>query len=114
MFFRHLLAGISRAGRGLVGALEQAAPVHDPDARGRDQSERQRVEPMLGREHAGRERLDVIVCEDRDRRLRHDRARIGFRDDEMHSGAGDLHAGTERLPVRIETGKRGQQRGDEC
>ena len=48
---------------------------------------------MLGREHAGGECLDVILAKDRHRRLRNDRAGIGFRDDEVHGGAGDARVG---------------------
>ena len=42
-------------------------------------------------------------------RLHDDRPGVGFRNDEMHGRAGDLHAGAQRLAVRIEPGKRRQQ-----
>ena len=59
--------------------------------------------------NARRERLGGVVIGNRHRGLHDDRTRIGFRNDEMYGRAGNLHAGADRLPVRIESGKRRQQ-----
>ena len=62
---------------------------------------------MLGRQDPGGKRFDIVVVADGHRRLRKDRAGIGFRDDEVNRRAGNLHACPQGLPVRIEARERG-------
>src|SRR5262245_66545618 len=65
---------------------------------------------MLDLKNAGSERLGGIVVADGHRRLRNDRADVGLRDDEVNRRARYLHSHLESLAVRIETGKRRQER----
>src|SRR5438045_7386125 len=44
-------------------------------------------------------------------RLTDDRPAVEFRADEMNRAAGKAHAGGERLPLRMQTAKGGEQRG---
>ncbi|MBA7654549.1 hypothetical protein ES703_62429 [subsurface metagenome] len=66
---------------------------------------------MLDGEDALGQRFGRIVVAHRHGTLHHDRTGISLRDHEMHRRTGNLHAGLQRLAVRIEPGKRRQQRG---
>src|SRR5262249_59846669 len=65
---------------------------------------------MLDHEHPGGKRVGRITLADGYRCLGNDWARVSLRNDEMNSGTGNSHAGPERLAVRVDTGKRRQQR----
>ena len=65
---------------------------------------------MLLDQDARRQRLDGVVVQHRHRRLQHDRPGVEIRVHQMHRRAGDAHAVLERLALRVEAGKRRQQR----
>ena len=56
------------------------------------------------------ERVDRVVLEHRHRRLQDDRTVVELACHEVHGRAGDADAVLERLPLRVEAGKRRQQR----
>ena len=68
------------------------------------------IEVMLLFQNAGRKRLHRVVIQHRHRRLHDDRAGVQVLIHEMHRAAGDLDAVFERLMLRIQAGKRRQQR----
>jgi hypothetical protein len=57
-----------------------------------------------------RQRLRGVIVEHRHRALHDDRSGIELAGDQMHGGAADLHAVGDGLPLRLEAGKRRQQR----
>ena len=57
-----------------------------------------------------RERFHRVVVQHRHRRLNQDRAGVQILVHEMHGAAGDLDAVLQRLVLRVEAGKGGQQR----
>ena len=65
---------------------------------------------MLLDEDARRQRRHVVAVEHRHRRLRDDRPGVAALVDEVHGAAGDARAVVERLLLRVDAGKRGQQR----
>jgi len=71
---------------------------------------RARVEHMLGRQHAPRERGLVVAGQHRHHRLRDDRPVVQFGADEMHRGAGHLATGIDRPAMRVQPRERRQQR----
>ena len=65
---------------------------------------------MLLDEDPRRQRLHGVVVEHRNSGLHHDRSTVQLGCDEMHGRAADPHAVVERLALRVEAGKRRQQR----
>src|SRR6266536_5737898 len=90
-------------------SLDQTAAADHLGAPFRYESERQRIDPMLGLEHAGSERFGRVVVVDRHRGLRNDRTGVGLRYDEVNGRARYLHPRLERLAVWIEARKRRQK-----
>ena len=76
-----------------------------------EQPQRIGIDAVFYAENPRRQRLRRVVVGDRNRALHQDRAGIGFRNDKMHGGAGNLHAGAQRLAVRIEAGNDGSSEG---
>ena len=60
-------------------------------------------------EYARRQRVDGVVVADLDGALEDDRAGVEGFVDEVNGAAGDLDAVFERLSLRVESGKCGQQ-----
>ncbi len=71
---------------------------------------RLRIEPMLLDEDSCRQRLHRVGIEHRHGGLKHDWAAIELRRHQMHGRAAHAHAVLQRLPLRVEPRKRGQQR----
>jgi len=69
-----------------------------------------RVNPVFFDEYSRRERLDGIVVHDRHGRLENDWPAVQLRGHQMNGGSADTHAVLERLALRLETRKCGQER----
>ena len=65
---------------------------------------------MLFLENARRQGRFGVVIENSNRPLNHDRSIIQFGSDEVHTGAGDLHAMIQRLTLRTDSWKRRKER----
>jgi hypothetical protein len=65
---------------------------------------------MLLDEHSGGQRLDGVVVENRYGRLQHDRTSVQLWGGQVHGRAGDPHAVIKRLLLRVQAGKRRQER----
>ena len=66
---------------------------------------------MLFFQNPGTQRFSDIVVGDGNHRLQNDRASIERLIDKVHGAAAEFHAVIERLALRLESGKRRQQRG---
>ena len=66
---------------------------------------------MLFDQDARGQRLGRVVVAHGHRGLQHDGAAVELGGHQVHGRAGDLHAVLERLPLRVDAGKRRQQRG---
>ena len=82
--------------------IDQPPLEHEADGFG--------IEAVLLDEDARRQRLDRVVVEHRNRRLQDDRPAVELGGHQMHGRAGHPDAVLERLTLRVEAGKRGQQR----
>ena len=101
----------------IPGALTTVIPPTDEaasddrPAAAEHESDRLGIEAMLLGENPRRQRLDRVVVEQRDGCLQDDRTVIQFGRHQMHRRARDSDAVFERLPLRLEAGKRRQQGG---
>ena len=75
-----------------------------------DPAQGQRVDAVLGRQHAGRQAIRRIRGFDRHGRLEDNRAGIHLRADEMHGTAMEPDAGRQRPGVGVQSPERRQQR----
>ena len=75
-----------------------------------DQAQRARIANMFRREDAGGKGRRVVSRAHRNRRLHDNRPLVHLRAHEMDRATGEFDAGVDRPLVRVETGKRGQQR----
>src|SRR5687767_9404470 len=73
-------------------------------------AQRAGIHDMLLLQHARGERRRIIVRAHAHRRLDHDRPVVELRSDEMHRAAMHLDAGLKRALVRVQSGKRRQER----
>ena len=78
------------------------------------QPQRLGIDAVLDREDPRGQRLRRVVIAHRNRALHHDRTGVGFRNDEMHGGAGNFHAGAQRLAVRDRGRETTAAARDEC
>ena len=95
---------------GAGAAFDFADIAFETRLAGGKQPQRIGIDAVLYPKDSRRQRLRRVVIGDRNRALHQDRTGIGFRNDKMHGGAGNLHAGAQRLALRVEPRKRRQQR----
>ena len=92
-----------RRNQACIARLARPPPADvacEPDAAASKQSQRIGIDAVLDLQDARGQRLRRVVVGNRDRALHHDRPGVGFRNDEMHGSAGNLHAGFAGLTVR--------------
>jgi hypothetical protein len=85
-------------------ATDHAQPALD------EPSHRQRVDAVLGGQHAVGQGLGIVVGSQRHHRLQHDRPMVQFGCDEVHRGAAQLAAGLDGALVRVQPREGRQQR----
>ena len=105
----------ARRGRGMAASARSRStvtrrPPDAPDRACQEQRDRPRQQPVLDRPDPVVERRRIVAGQDRDRLLRHDRAAVERRVDEMDRAAGHLHAVGQRVVDGVAAGECRKQR----
>ena len=88
----------------------QAPSVDDAHAPFRQEPERERIDPVLGREHARGQRVRCVRVVHRHGGLRDQWPGFDFRHHQVHAGAMDLHPGRQCARVGVEPLEGGKER----
>src|ERR1051326_5570430 len=99
-----------RSASGGAGTSDDYAAAVDTKVAAEHDVDRLGIRDVLLLQDARGQRMFVIARVHRHRALDDDRTVVEMLVDEMHGAAADFDSVFERLPLRVEAGKRGQQR----